>query len=91
MRLLLIALLLLGGELATAANAEGSRDRAYDERGQVSLDEAIEMAQRRFNARVVRSEVAQQDRRRVYVLRMLSEDGRVFVVRIDAASGGILD
>lgn len=55
----------------------------------ISLDEAIDMAQRRFNARVVRAEVAERGGRRTYVLRLLSEDGRVFNVRVDAATGSM--
>ena len=55
----------------------------------ISLDEAIEMAQRRYNARVVRAEVVERDGRRVYVLRLLSDGGRVFNVRVDAATGGM--
>jgi len=56
---------------------------------QISLDEAIDMAQRRYNARVVRAEVSERDGRRVYVLRLLSDDGRVFNVRVDAATGAM--
>lgn len=55
----------------------------------MSLDEAIDMAQRRYNARVVRAEVSERDGRRVYVLRLLSDDGRVFNVRVDAATGAM--
>ncbi len=56
---------------------------------QVSMDEAVDMAQRRYNARVVRAEVSERGGRRVYLLRLLSEDGRVFNVRVDAATGNI--
>lgn len=55
----------------------------------ISMDEAIDMAQRRYNARVVRAEVSERDGRRVYVLRLLSDDGRVFNVRVDAATGSM--
>jgi uncharacterized membrane protein YkoI len=57
--------------------------------GSISLDEAVDMAQRRFNARVVRAEVSESDGRRVYVLRLLSSDGRVWSVRVDAQSGSM--
>jgi hypothetical protein len=56
---------------------------------QVSMDEAVDMAQRRYNARVVRAEVSDRGGRRVYLLRLLSDDGRVFNVRVDAATGNI--
>ena len=55
----------------------------------MSLDEAVDAAQRRYNARVVRAEVEDRGGRRVYVLRLLSSDGRVFIVRVDAASGSM--
>ena len=52
-----------------------------------SLDEAVNRAERQYRARVVRTDVQDEDGRTVYVLKLLSEDGRVFTVRIDAATG----
>src|SRR3954468_7404402 len=49
-----------------------------------SLDEAVSRAERQYHARVVRTEVQDEDGRKVYVLKLLSEDGRVFTVRVDA-------
>ena len=56
----------------------------------ISLDRAIEMAERQYGARVVRADVSQFHGRRVYVLRLLSEQGRVWTVRVDAQSGGTM-
>lgn len=53
----------------------------------VSLDEAVARAEKQYRARVVRTDVQDEDGRKVYVLKLLSEDGRVFTVRIDAATG----
>jgi uncharacterized membrane protein YkoI len=53
----------------------------------LSLDEAVARAERQYHARVVRTDVQDEDGRKVYVLKLLSEDGRVFTVRIDAQSG----
>ena len=53
----------------------------------ISLDEAVSRAERQYQARVVRTDVQDEDGRKVYVLKLLSEDGRVFTVRIDAATG----
>lgn len=59
-------------------------------KGDLSMDEAIDRAQKRFRARVVRAEQVEQGGRVVYVLRLLSdEDGRVFTVRVDARSGAM--
>jgi len=54
----------------------------------VSMDQAIENAQRRYKARVVRAEVSDSNGRRVYVLRLLSEEGRVWTIKVDAETGG---
>ncbi len=56
-------------------------------RDAISLDEAVSRAEQRYRARVVRTDVQDEDGRKVYVLKLLSEDGRVFTVRIDAATG----
>ena len=55
----------------------------------ISLDEAVSRAERQYRARVVRTDVQDEDGRKIYVLKLLSEDGRVFTVRIDAATGGM--
>jgi hypothetical protein len=53
----------------------------------ISLDEAVRRAESQFHAKVVRTDVQDEDGRKVYVLKLLSEDGRVVTVRIDAATG----
>lgn len=53
----------------------------------ISLDEAVSRAERQYNARVVRTDVQDEDGRKVYVLKLLSENGRVFTVRVDAQTG----
>jgi uncharacterized membrane protein YkoI len=62
----------------------GARAEVHDG---ISLDEAVSRAERQYRARVVRTDVQDEDGRKVYVLKLLSEDGRVFTVRIDAATG----
>jgi uncharacterized membrane protein YkoI len=54
----------------------------------ISLDQAIEIAERQYNARVVKANEQNVNGRRVYVLRLLSEQGRVWTVRVDAETGG---
>jgi len=53
----------------------------------ISLDEAVRMAEAQYHARVVRTDVQDEDGRKVYVLKLLSDGGRVITVRIDAATG----
>ncbi len=55
----------------------------------ISLDQAVSMAERRYKARVVRADVDGRAERRVYVLRLLSEEGRVWTVRVDATTGNM--
>lgn len=56
----------------------------------MSMDQAVKMAEQRFHARVVKAEAEQENGRTVYVLRLLNEAGRVWTVRVDAASGALL-
>ena len=72
-----------------AGPATGIRENPRQADG-VSLDHAIALAERRYNARVVRAEASSYKGRRVYVLRLLSEEGRVWTVRVDAASGALM-
>ncbi len=53
----------------------------------VSLDDAVRRAEAQYRAKVVRTDVQDEDGRKVYVLKLLSEDGRVITVRVDAATG----
>lgn len=83
-----------GGLMVQAAEAPppaGAAPRSIPPRGpRLSIDQAVRLAQRRFKARVVRAETQTQGGRTIYVLRMLDGSGRVFAVRVDAASGAIL-
>ena len=54
----------------------------------MTMDQAIESAERRNKARVVKASVENNGDRCVYVLRLLSEDGRVWTVRVESHSGG---
>lgn len=58
--------------------------------GGVSLAQASSMAQSRYQGRVVRAETVQMGDRRVHEIRILGEDGRVHIVRIDADTGAFL-
>lgn len=58
-------------------------------RAGMSLDDAVQMVQQRFNARVVRAETHSDGGRTVYHLRLMNSEGRVWTVRVDAQSGTI--
>ena len=75
------------GPRPAGANVEERAGVERVQRDGISLDEAVRMAESQYHARVVRTEVQDEDGRKVYVLKLLSEDGRVITVRIDAATG----
>lgn len=91
-----VALVLSAGSLTARAHeapppaprplARGTAVR----RTQLSMNQAVMMAQHRFRARVVRVETQTQGGRTIYILRMLDGAGRVFAVRVDAATGAVL-
>jgi uncharacterized membrane protein YkoI len=56
---------------------------------EMSLDEAVSMVEKRFKARVVKTETRNEGNRKVYVLRLLNDAGRVWTVRVDASSGSV--
>jgi uncharacterized membrane protein YkoI len=90
-----VALALSAGSLLGRAQAPPTASRVAVSRpiaqpARLSMDQAVRMAQRRFRARVVRAETQTQGDRTIYVLRMLDGTGRVFAVRVDAASGAII-
>ena len=53
----------------------------------ITLDAAVATAQQRHQARVVRAATAAEAGRKFYVLRLLNEAGKVWTIRIDAATG----
>lgn len=92
-RLLPALLLCLACSTATALQvspATGIREAPRQVEASMSLDQAIALAERRYKARVVRAEASNYKGRRVYVLRLLSEEGRVWTVRVDASSGAMM-
>ena len=75
------------GEIPGGTGVEEHGGLAGARRDGISLDEAVRMAEAQFHARVVRTDVQDEDGRKVYVLKLLSDGGRVVTVRIDAATG----
>ena len=53
----------------------------------ISLDEAISRARRQENGKVLSAETVRDNGRRVHRIKILTRDGRVKHVRIDASSG----
>ena len=55
----------------------------------ISLDEAVQMAQSRYRAKAVRAETVNNGGRRVHQIRLLSAEGKVTTVRVDAQTGAM--
>jgi uncharacterized membrane protein YkoI len=76
------ALLLLWLSAAAAGAAAGAS-------AALSMDQAVRMVEQRYHARVVKAETSRDNGRTVYVLRLLSDSGRVWTVRVEAAGGAV--
>jgi uncharacterized membrane protein YkoI len=55
----------------------------------LTVERAVSMVERRFQAKVVRATVTGSVSRPVYELKLLSDQGRVWTVRVDAQTGEI--
>lgn len=87
-----VAVLVLAGSFPAAvrARAAGAATANSSKSAHMSMDQAVQMVEKRYKATVVRAETERQGGRTVYVMRLLDRHGRVFTVRVDASSGTIL-
>jgi len=88
---LLLALVLAAPAVAAGEGPGGvgmpGGERAGTRAEGLTLEQAVEQAEKRYKARAVKAEERSQGDRRVYRIRLLSEDGRVFEITVDAATG----
>jgi uncharacterized membrane protein YkoI len=77
------------GHHGAATNGAAPAGRIIVADSGMSLDQAVSMVEKRFKARVVRTETRKEGDRKIYVLRLLNDAGRVWTVRVDAASGSV--
>jgi uncharacterized membrane protein YkoI len=81
---------------ATGAALESRTLVASEDQGrvavvtEVSMDQAVKMAEQRFKARVVRADTGREGVRTIYILKLLDDAGHVWTVRVDASNGAIL-
>ncbi|MBB6092186.1 putative membrane protein YkoI [Povalibacter uvarum] len=81
--------LAVGTPVANAQNLIEKRPRSdrQAERPRVSLDQAVNMAESRYRAKAVKTQQSVSGDRVVYHIRLLSGDGRVWTVQVDAQTG----
>ena len=81
--------LAIGTPVANAQNLIEKRPRneRQAERPRVSLDQAVNMAESRYRAKAVKTQQSVNGDRVVYHIRLLSGDGRVWTVQVDAQTG----
>ena len=78
-----------GGAYSAATATASATATATATAPELSREQAAQEIQKRYGAgvRVVRSDVVDQNGRRIYVFRLLSGSGKVWIVRVDARSG----
>jgi uncharacterized membrane protein YkoI len=88
-KLILIALAVAAAKTVGAQEMieRPSRGTYYVQAGGLSLDEAVQMAQSRFNAKVVKAETVRSGDRRVHQIRLINGQNKVWTVRVDAETG----
>ncbi len=59
------------------------------QRRQLTLAEAIQLAQSRYPGRVVRAQTIEQGNGAVHEIRIIGNDGRVHTVMVDARTGAV--
>ncbi|MFC5736676.1 PepSY domain-containing protein [Sinirhodobacter huangdaonensis] len=92
---LLLLSMLLGAVagLPAAADPEHDHNRAQRalERGEIRpLHALLAPVEQRFGARLLEVELRQERGRLVYGIKLITPDGRIFEVGVDAATGGML-
>jgi uncharacterized membrane protein YkoI len=80
---------LIGCVLALLPVTVALADAAENARAEPELTrvQATEIVRKRYGARVVRASDTDEGGRHLYVFKLLSEAGKVWIVRIDAHSG----
>ena len=85
---LLVLTVLSPGAVAAAGSSVAPGSGSYMAQAEgLTLDQAVARAEKKYGARAVRAEEKTDGDRRVYRIRLLSDDGRVFDVTVDASTG----
>jgi len=71
----------------SAPESQWQRPMARD---RMSLDQAAAMVRRQTGGRIIKASSRTSNGRTIHSIRVLTRDGKVFTVRVDAASGRVL-
>lgn len=92
MRNVLAAALVLAGSAALADRDDHERAREALSRAEtLPLAEIMPAVEARFSARTIEVEFERDDGRWVYAFELITPDGRVVEVEVDAASGRVIE
>jgi hypothetical protein len=80
---------LRAGDVVRADDRRGGHRGGSSAFAGITLDQAVAMVEQRFGAKVVRVDTEQAEGRTTFVLRLLNAAGRVWTVRVDAATGSV--
>ena len=58
-------------------------------KGEMNLDQAVAMVRKRYGGKVISAETVSDGGKTTHVIKLLSDQGRVRTVRVDAESGKI--
>jgi uncharacterized membrane protein YkoI len=86
---LLILWLFAAAGTVGAASSPPPAGRVVVATATVSVDQAVRLVEQRFHAHVLKAETQTDNGHTVYVMRLLNDAGKVWTVRVDAASGSM--
>lgn len=76
-----------GRDRGRGRGQDNGRDNGRESSRGMSIDAAIDLVLGRYGGRVVKAEVQSSDGRTFYLIRVLTDDGVLRRVRVDASSG----
>ena len=87
MRLAAKIVVCIGFMLAATVIPPALSQEATPDTLRYSLDDAISLVKEKIGGRVLRAETLQRDNRTVYEMRIITDDGRVRTINVDAQNG----
>jgi len=83
--LLWLSVVAAGGVRAASPPPAAHNEATHE----VSMEQAVKLVERQYHARVVKAATQKSGDQVIYALRLLDDSGKVWTVRVDAASGAV--